>query len=33
MNKLRSGTSRDDVLKGFANSQEFANLMAGYGIK
>ena len=33
MNKLRSGTSRDEVLKGFANSQEFANLMAGYGIK
>ena len=33
MNKLRSGTSRDDVLKGFANSQEFANLMASYGIK
>ena len=33
LNKLNSGTSRDTVLYGFANSQEFANLMASYGIK
>ena len=33
MNKLRTGTSRDSVMKGFANSTEFANIMAKYGIK
>ena len=33
MNKLRTGTSRDSVMKGFANSTEFANIMANYGIK
>ena len=33
VNKLKSGTSRDAVLYGFAYSQEFANLMAKYGIK
>ena len=33
MNKLRTGTSRDIVMKGFANSTEFANIMAKYGIK
>ena len=33
MNKLKSGTSRDTVLMGFANSAEFANIMAKYGIK
>ena len=33
MNKLNSGTSRDTVLMGFANSKEFANIMAKYGIK
>ena len=33
MNKLSSGTSRDTVLMGFANSKEFANIMAKYGIR
>ena len=33
MNKLRTGTSRDSVMKGFANSTEFAKIMAKYGIK
>ena len=33
MKKLASGTSRDTVLMGFANSTEFANIMAKYGIK
>ena len=33
MNKLNSGTSRETVLMGFANSKEFANIMAKYGIK
>ncbi|MBR6157467.1 MAG: DUF4214 domain-containing protein [Lachnospiraceae bacterium] len=33
MKALNSGTSRDDVMKGFANSTEFAKIMAKYGIK
>ena len=33
MNRLRNGTSRDSVMKGFANSAEFAKIMAKYGIK
>ena len=33
MNKLKAGTSRDTVLMGFANSKEFVNIMAKYGIK
>ena len=33
MKKLASGTSRDTVLMGFANSAEFASIMAKYGIK
>lgn len=32
MSRLKSGTSRNDVLMGFCNSQEFANLKAGYGL-
>ena len=32
LNKLSHGVSRDSVLNGFANSPEFAKLMAGYGI-
>ena len=31
--RLKNGISRDTVLYGFAYSQEFANLMAKYGIK
>ena len=31
--KLKMGMSRDKVLYGFANSAEFAKLMASYGIK
>ena len=30
--RLYSGTSRDTVLMGFANSSEFAGILAGYGI-
>lgn len=33
VNKLKNGTSRDEVLYGFAYSAEFAKLMANYGIK
>ena len=33
VNKLKNGTSRDAVLMGFANSAEFAKIMADYGIK
>ena len=33
MDQLNSGVSRDTVLQGFANSPEFANIMASYGIK
>ena len=33
MEKLENGVSRDTVLKGFANSKEFANIMAKYGIE
>ena len=29
--KLNKGTSRDSIISGFANSQEFANLMDRYG--
>lgn len=32
MNQLQSGKSRNEVLKGFANSQEFSNLMKSYGL-
>ncbi len=32
MSKLKSGTSRNDVLMGFCNSQEFANLKKSYGL-
>jgi hypothetical protein len=33
MNRLRNGTSRDDVMRGFANSTEFDKIMASYGIR
>lgn len=32
MNKLRSGVSRDEIIKGFAYSQEFRDIMASYGL-
>ena len=32
VNKLKNGVSRDTVLMGFANSAEFAKIMADYGI-
>jgi hypothetical protein len=32
LKKLKNGTSRDEVLNGFAYSPEFAKLMAKYGI-
>ncbi len=33
MNRLASGTSRNEVLMGFANSREFANLKASFGLR
>jgi hypothetical protein len=33
LNKLNSGVSRDTVMAGFYNSNEFTNIMASYGIK
>lgn len=33
MNRLANGTSRDEVMLGFANSREFANLKASFGLK
>ena len=33
LKKLKSGTSRDTVLSGFASSKEFANLLSSYGIR
>ena len=33
VNKLKYSSSRDEVLYGFANSAEFAKIMAQYGIK
>ena len=32
MEKLAAGTNRNEVLKGFANSQEFANLKKSFGL-
>lgn len=32
MNRLANGASRNDVMLGFANSQEFANLKKSYGL-
>ena len=32
MKKLAEGTSRDEVMNGFACSQEFANIVASYGL-
>ena len=32
VNRLNSGQTRDDVLKGFVYSPEFAKLCAEYGI-
>ena len=32
VNRLASGSTRDEVASGFANSQEFANIMEEYGI-
>ena len=32
VNQLDNGTSRETVFWGFANSQEFANLVASYGL-
>ncbi len=31
-NRLKNGSSRDDVLKGFSRSREFAGIMASYGL-
>ncbi|MBR4444650.1 MAG: Ig-like domain-containing protein [Solobacterium sp.] len=33
MNALNSGTTRDTVMRGFAYSKEFADIMAKYGIR
>ncbi len=33
LNKLNSGVSRDTVMAGFYNSNEFTNIMASYGIR
>ncbi len=32
VSQLRNGRSRDDIASGFANSQEFANILARYGL-
>ena len=32
MNKLQAGTSRDEVISGFANSTEFKNIMKTFGV-
>lgn len=32
MNKLQNGESRDSVIKGFADSNEFANIMKTFGV-
>lgn len=32
VNRLNSGQSKDDILRGFVYSPEFANLCAEYGI-
>ena len=32
MNKLRNGTTRDSIIGGFANSNEFANIMKVFGV-
>ena len=32
MGRLSAGASRDEVIAGFAGSQEFRNLMASYGL-
>ncbi len=32
VNRLTSGTSRDDVLEGFANAPEFIGIMASFGL-
>ena len=32
VNQLNNGTSRETVFWGFANSQEFANMVASYGL-
>ena len=32
MGRLNQGTSRDEVLRGFSNSQEFTNLKKSYGL-
>ena len=32
VNQLDNGTSRETVFWGFANSQEFANMVASYGL-
>ena len=32
MNKLKTGSSRDSVISGFANSKEFSNIMKSFGI-
>ena len=33
MNALNSGTTRDTVMRGFAYSKEFADIMVKYGIR
>ncbi len=32
LSQLSSGASREDVMNGFGNSQEFANMLAGFGL-
>ncbi|WP_074888613.1 DUF4214 domain-containing protein [Butyrivibrio proteoclasticus] len=32
LNKLANGASREDVMNGFGGSQEFANMLAGFGL-
>jgi hypothetical protein len=32
LNKLANGVSREDIMNGFGGSQEFANMLAGFGL-
>ncbi|MBO6242717.1 MAG: DUF4214 domain-containing protein [Butyrivibrio sp.] len=32
LNRLANGASREDVMNGFGGSQEFANMLAGFGL-
>ena len=33
VDKLNSGSSRQEIMTGFADSKEFKNIMAEYGLK